>query len=522
VTHDRPRRWLGTALWLWLGCTALYFVTAPGRIDIIDGGIRFDVTRSMLEVGRPIVRDTWLPGIVGRGGERYSFYPLGTSLIAMPFAALGSRLSGGSIEASQFAFSMTCVPFAAATVALLFLIWGRLGCSRATALRWSLVVALCTPLWPYAGSTFDTVIIGFWLTLAVWAAVEAINRESMPWAIVSGLSFAAMVNIQEIYAVLGACILVTDRVDTGSLRSRLASRATRIIAVGLAAGVGAVLAYNAFKFGNPMETGRTSVGHPLLGMMPIGLIGLFLSPAKIILLYSPTYLFGLLGLRRLIRTSERPCVIVAACLALHIFLTASLKFWAGEWAWGPRYLVVSLPLVCIGLPFVTGRQLRAALAGAVGAGLVVQLLAISVDHQRYYLERSYPSFFWLNERSMYTDSALLARPGELLAVVQKRDLSKVRALAPTHGRTSMTGSPFGAPAPRKRDVPQWMREHLVFVVPRPWPLWSGYLPPALRPGRTTLMTVAGLAVAMVAFGVLGLRLREEDEVSVPVAARTDD
>jgi hypothetical protein len=330
-----------------------------------------------------------------------------------------------------------------------------------------------------------------------------------------------MVNIQEIYAVLGACILVTDRVDTGSLRSRLASRPTQIIAAGLAAGVAAVLAYNAFKFSNPLETGRGSVGHPLLGMMPIGLIGLFLSPAKSILLYSPTYLFGLLGLRRLIRSSELPFVIVAACLALHIFLTASLKFWAGEWAWGPRYLVVSLPLVCIGLPFVTGRQLRAALAGAVGAGLVVQLLAISVDHQRYYLERSYTSFFWLNERSMYTDSPLLARPGELLAVVQMRDLPKVRALAPTHGRMSMTGSPFGAPAPRKRDVPQWMREHLVFVVPRPWPLWSAYLVPALRPGRTTLMTVAGLVVAMVAFGVLRRRLREEEDVSVRAEARTD-
>jgi hypothetical protein len=40
-----------------------------------------------------------------------------------------------------------------------------------------------------------------------------------------------------------------------------------------------------------------------------------------------------------------------------------------------------------------------------------------------------------------------------------------------------------------------MRDYLVFVVPRPWTLWSRYLPEDQRPGRTGLMTVIGLLVA---------------------------
>src|SRR5262249_37053425 len=149
-----------------------------------------------------------------------------------------------------------------------------------------------------------------------------------------------------------------------------------------------VLIYNAVRFGNPLNTGRTSVPHPLIGSPFIGLFGLFVSPAKSILLYTPTYLFALLGLRRLIRMNRRFFASIGACLGLHIILVASLRFWAGEWAWGPRYLVASLPLACIGLPFVEGTVKKRALIVAAGVGFAVQLLAISVDHQRYYFERS--------------------------------------------------------------------------------------------------------------------------------------
>jgi hypothetical protein len=168
------RRWLACAALLWLGCSAVYFLTAPGRIDMFDGGIRHDVTESLIDEGVPAVRDPSFPGVPGRGGRRYAWYELGSSVTAIPFVLVGKRLGHGSLEAKQFAFSMTSVPFAAGVVALVFLIYGRLGCSVARALNWSLVVAFCTLLWPYAGSSFDAALQAFWLTLAVWAAVEAL------------------------------------------------------------------------------------------------------------------------------------------------------------------------------------------------------------------------------------------------------------------------------------------------------------------------------------------------------------
>src|SRR5262249_3237939 len=158
-------------------------------IDMFDGGVRHDVTESLIEIGRPAVRDPWYPGLPGRAGLQYSWYELGSSISAIPFVLGGRWLGGGALRAKQFAFALTAVPFAGGAVALVFLIYGRLGCPLRRSLGWALVVGFCTLLWPYAGSSFDATLQAFWLTLAVWGAIEAVSGRSYAWAAVSGASF---------------------------------------------------------------------------------------------------------------------------------------------------------------------------------------------------------------------------------------------------------------------------------------------------------------------------------------------
>ena len=394
----------------------------------------------------------------------------------------------------------------------MFLIFGRLGCLPRRALAYALVVAFCTPLWVYAGSSFDTAPQAFWLTLGAWGAVEAFAANSWRWALLSGAAFAALVNIQETYVVLTGCVADVAPISVRTIRERLSQRVVHIIGALVLLGLAVVLAYNAFKFGHPLDTGRTTVLHPLVGHPVIGFVGLFFSPAKSVLLYSPTYLCALLGLRRLIRVDGRRFALIGACVAIHVALTSTLKFWAGEWAWGPRYLIASLPLVCIGLPFwATGATQRRVLGGLCGIGLLVQVMAISVDHQRYYFERSLQPFFWLDEMSMYRDSPLLARPSELVDIVRGRDWQAARALVPGPRPFSMTSPIFGpSTAEEQARAPQWMRGFLVFSVPRPWPLWSRYLPSGQRPGRTGLMAMGASLVALVAFAALFARTRVSD------------
>src|SRR5688572_21358898 len=231
------RRWLTSAALLWLGCTAVYFLTAPGRIDIIDGAIRYNVTESLIERGVPAVRNPLYPGVRGRDGQKYAFYQLGASATAVPFVFLGRQLGHGSLESKQFAFSLTSVPFAAAMVALMFLIYGRLGLSLRHALGWSLVVAFCTLLWPYSGSSFDAVLQAFWLTLAVWAAVEALADGSYRWACVSGAAFAMLINVQEMYMVLAACVLAGAPLTYRTVWERLRLPAVHVIFGGVLIGL---------------------------------------------------------------------------------------------------------------------------------------------------------------------------------------------------------------------------------------------------------------------------------------------
>ena len=93
-----------------------------------------------------------------------------------------------------------------------------------------------------------------------------------------------------------------------------------------------------------------------------------------------------------------------------------LSFYGGDWCWGPRYFVVVLPLLALAFPFAsfTRPAERVVVRTLIAAGLAVQLLAISVDHHRFFYERSLPRFFWSTDRAFYfRHSALFARPGEI-------------------------------------------------------------------------------------------------------------
>lgn len=511
----RDRHTLVCALWIWLGCSAMYLITGPGRLDMVDGAIRYDVAEALIAVGKPIVTHPWLASVRGVDGQRYAFYQPGHSLLGIPFILVGNMLGDGFRESRQFAFSLTTVPFAAGAVALLFLIYARLGISLVRATVWSMVTAFTSLLWPYAGSTFDLAIQAFCVLLGIWAGIEAIANNSIRWAILCGCAFILLATVQEVYIVLGAAILLAAPEPTlfrGALGA-LRLRATWVAIALMGVGACCVLAFNAYRFGSPLDTGRFAVPHPIVGNPLVGLAGLFLSPAKSIFLYSPACALALTGLFKLLRTLPRVGRPIAAAYAMQLAIVSSLACWAGEWAWGPRYLVATLPLISIGLPFALPAGSRRWLKLSVLlAGLVVQLLALSVDHQRYYVERGYKPFFWVDNSTMWRDSPVFARPGELIEILANADLAKVKALVPGPRPFSMTSAIFGPPGAELTPsyAPRWLRTFLVFVVPRPWTVWGLILPPELRP-VAPLFGAAGFVVALLSFAALGLRLRRKEE-----------
>ena len=220
------------------------------------------------------------------------------------------------------------------------------------------------------------------------------------------------------------------------------------------------------------------------------------------------YIIALVGLRQLLM--RRPGVgdVLVGAIAIQVALTASLSFWGGDWAWGPRYLVTTLPLAFIGAPFAPRLTLNAPVTrlAAIG-GVVVQLFALSVDHQRFYFEHSYRPFFWLNPKSMYVSSALFSRPSELYRLVTADDRTAPVFRVPGPEPDSMTASIFGPDFRVQKPDREWVIRYLVFVVPRPWTLWIFWIPSDHRPANGVVIIPILVAGLLVPFGVAWFRLR---------------
>jgi hypothetical protein len=503
---------------------AAYGLSGPGRIDIIDGQWRYEVAANLVSVGLPIVRDpalgTALPGLYG---FRYSSYNAGASVTALPFVWLGDLAPDPDGEMRRFLFSFTSGIFGAMTAAILFRFYQELGVSPGMALRWTAVSAFATLLWPVAASTFDQVQHAFLVLLAVLLGHLGAKRSSALTIASGGLAAGLLLNFQESYALLvPALALSTLGVPRGTVERRRPWAGYLLFLAAAGIGLALWLKYNSIRFGNPFFfTGKLfPKGHPAAGLFgnPLaGLLSLLISPGKSIFLYSPPLLLGLLGIASLRRREPALALTIVAVSLVQLGFVSSLRFFGSDWAWGPRYLVVTLPLWALAFPFVERATIRRTVAGTVVAlGLVVQLLALSIDHQRFFFERALPAFFWARDPwSYFKHSALLARPGEIAVTLRDGVPKTARWFAPGPYPHLVTYAIFGNA--QSVPAPLWMRHFQVFYVPRPWLLWMLALPPDRRPVNPLPVAVGTLGLGLLGAALVrsGLRAVERADVSRP-------
>ncbi len=461
---------------------AVCALAGPGRIDMIDGQYRFEVARNIIERGSVQVYDPYLGGaVVGVSGV-YSPYGIAGSVVAMPMILLGKASGTPSVDREQFFFSFTSALFGAAAAALLFVFYTHLGVGAQAALLWTFVSAFATLAFPQSMTVFDQVQHGFFLLAACFLGWLGARRDSMGLTIGGGMALAILVNFQEIYAILlptlGLVTLASP--DSGPApRRRAAERFVVFVLVGCL-GLLFYAGFNNFRYGSLLFSGK-GVNHPSpLGNPLLGLPGLLVSPGKSIFLYSPPTAIALMGVYRLLRPHRYLALAIAASCLAYLGLISMLSFYGGDWCWGPRYFVTILPLAAVGFPFAAvTRRLGLAL---VIAGLCVQLLAISLDHHRFFYSRSLPAFFWYTQHGFYfRESALFARPGEILESIRNGVPPEATVFRPGPYPELLTYAVFGAWGDPGLAPPIWMRHYRVFWQPRPWPLWMRSIPDDRRP-----------------------------------------
>jgi hypothetical protein len=509
VSDSTPAaRWPLALAGLALLVFAAVALSGPGRIDIVDGQARFEVGRSLVEHGDSVFRDEriWWSRFPGRDGNDYSLYRLPQSLVAAA-CILVADATGPVVEGRRhFIFSLHGAALAAG-LAVLYAVWfRRTGRSPAAAVGWAAAGVFCTPAWFYATSTFDD-LLG---TVAVVAAVVVADRARAGCgpirALAAGLLVGFALNCKPPLAAFAVPALAAADDPTRPRAVRLLRAG--LVVVGVLAGYAEYKLYYAYKF--PPEY-RALHGPILEKYAPVffgnpvsAVLDFAAGPASGSLWYFPPVLLAAAGVSV---AGPRWRVAVAAVLAgaTAVGFFALLTFYKGDPTWGPRYLTPVFGVLWLFAPAGADRVSRPTAGILLAAGFAVQVLGLSIDPHRLYVQRGAPSAFYLDSPWYHFRpemSHLLNRP---------REVREAWAAGPA---PEFTPAPTPTFAPPVIDPP-YLPETGPAAVDR-WQIWRGFRPwwasfPHLSAGDRPVDltgTAAGLGAAVVVGAIVmsaGLR-----------------
>ncbi|MEC8023358.1 MAG: hypothetical protein VX223_05450 [Myxococcota bacterium] len=448
---------------VFLASFCMMALLSPGRIDIIDGQLRNEAARGLLDTGMPIIRDRLLfPLTVQGNGGLYSIYSIGSIAAGLPMVWLSTAFNDPTFEMGRFLFTFTGPLFGALSTTILFLLLRIRGHNVRQSILWSVLACMASYLLPLFTSSFEQPIHLPLIGLTLLCSLRA--RSDRRWMLAAGLSAGLLLTCQQSYVLVTPWLCMLGW-HGWNLRGNW--HATCRFALGASVGVGIVIASNVARFSALIEVPMHASHPPIFAASPIpGLLSLLFSPGKSIVLYSPIVLLSLPGLWAGLRARSQTAIAISGLCATHLIFVSWLTFFGSDWAWGPRYSAPLLFTLSIFLPESTRLVSRYARQSIIGLSIVIQCLGASVDHQRFFLERDLSPYFWYEEPWYYFEhSALFTRLSEVSGMMTGGvpETAKRFNMSPYDSRTYCIF--------RAKRSSAIMNQFEVFYLPRPWPLW---------------------------------------------------
>ena len=365
-----------------LGISAVNLLWMPGEFLAGDPGAWREETRSLLLRGELNVPAEYAKGFGEPGqyyvrNERnnlyYSKYGVGNALFALPpmwlQQAVGGDISVPGRLPSLVLFNLWYVALGAVLGGLLYALSAAY--SRRVGVRALYVVAVMygTSLWYYqraqSSELYQVILFSAFFLGLVHLLRSLGERGPLGLDRQAALSLAAvwlcaglLVLTRVVYGLLLpiAVLLAAHAIVRGRSWRELracppALVATLLIPPALIVALAALL--NHLKFGAPWLTGyhqwRPELTSPV-GRLSDGLWGFLFSPRFSIFLYFPLLAFALAGWKRFRGRYRTDATAMLAIFVVFLLLLSALPSWAGEWAYGPRYLLFILPV--LSLPFL--------------------------------------------------------------------------------------------------------------------------------------------------------------------------
>ncbi len=397
------------ALWLFAAFQFFYLLTSTGRVRTPDEYNTLYTTESLVLRGSTAVpQAVQLHNFYGRydrHGEPRAAYPPGQALLCVPYYALGqyllARLPGIPAEDTDlvvaFSSCLSSATFSALTVMFFFLLMVGIETPLRTALFAAVVVGLGTPIFAYSGWLYSeplsaAIFVGMaWMLFGRGHSPITLRTASIAGLV---LGLATTVRPTNVLAILVFAVAVLVRDGKPALGAAFVLCATSAI------GVAILFAHNTVLFGGPFEFGYPTAAEGAKRLntfdTPLwkGLYGFLLSPGKSIFIFAPPVILALAGLRRLWKLERGAATVATLLPLLYLFFYARYTQWEGGYCVGPRYLVPSIVLLCLGLgPILASgaASMKKTALFALVLGAFVQCVSLAtsfmedqVPRERYY------------------------------------------------------------------------------------------------------------------------------------------
>ena len=388
------------ALNLFILTFSVYLSTGSPVIHLIDqGALRYEVTASIVEKYDLSVSDGF--GVKGKDGRYYSYYGLGWSVLAVPFYILGKFARGGSE-------SLVCIMqllAGAVTVTVVFLFCVSLGYSDRSSLVSAIFYGFGSMAWPLAKQPFEHVVETLFVLLSVYFLYLFTMKNKISRLILSVVFMGIALTIRlttililpALFFIGGAfCLNNTSLKDSMKILFKYVIAYITVLLPFLII----IIWYNYYRFGSIYETGYQLIaaktgldyfyGTPLL----TSLRGFLLSPGKGIFYYSPVALLFFIPIVPFYRKHSALAVSFIMIISSNFLFFSKYHYWHGDWAWGPRYLLVILPFMIIPVvelletdKILMKSYLRSAVIyGILGLGIIIQVAAVSVHCYKYFYD----------------------------------------------------------------------------------------------------------------------------------------
>jgi len=395
--HSNFKRHNRVILFVLVFFTSTYLLTASGinllRTDA--GELRFEVTKSIVENFDVTVSPG--EGVQGTDGRYYSWLGIGSAVLAVPFYIAGKFMG----------FPATAVYlmnpfFAAATAVLVLLFCISLGYSE----RSSLLVTICygvgTIAWPYAKHPFDNIVETFFVLSSVYCMYLYSTNKKTLYILCSssslGLAFITRQTSLLIIPALSILLLYPHfKSFAFTAMAKSVDRGVSLFVVALLPFIGLIFWYDDYRFGSIFETGysliasRMNIDFFTGTQLLTGFSGFLISPGKGYFYYSPAAILFFFSIKSFVKKySALGACFICIFITYLLFLSKNI-YWHGDWAWGPRYLLVITPFLMIpvaqlfdSIAWLQKKSLRIASYVIITVSIVIQLAAVSVDFKKYF------------------------------------------------------------------------------------------------------------------------------------------